>query len=42
MIIRSRFLDNIRDAFEAAPDLSNLLLDDFFARSLAAAEAGWR
>ena len=41
-IIRSRFLDNIRDAFEAAPDLENLLLDDFFARSLAAAEPGWR
>ena len=41
-IIRSRFLDNIRDAFAAAPDLENLLLDDFFARSLAAAEPGWR
>ena len=41
-IIRSRFLDNIRDAFEAVPDLANLLLDDFFARSLAAAEDGWR
>ena len=41
-IIRSRFLDNIRDAFEAAPDLENLMLDDFFARSLAAAEPGWR
>ena len=41
-IIRSRFLDNIREAFEVAPDLENLLLDDFFARSLREAEAGWR
>ena len=41
-IIRSRFLDNIRDAFETEPDLANLLLDDFFARSLAEAEGGWR
>ncbi len=41
-IIRSRFLDNIREAFEAAPDLENLLQDDFFARSLAEAEPGWR
>ena len=41
-IIRSRFLDNIRDAFEAAPDLENLLLDEFFARSLREAEPGWR
>ena len=41
-IIRSRFLDNIRDAYEATPDLENLLLDDFFARSLAEAEPGWR
>ena len=41
-IIRSRFLDNIRDAFEKAPDLENLLLDDFFARSLSEADHGWR
>ena len=41
-IIRSRFLDDIRHAFEGSPDLANLLLDDFFARSLRAAEPGWR
>ena len=41
-IIRSRFLDNVRQAFEASPDLPNLLLDDFFARSLRAADPGWR
>ena len=41
-IIRSRFLDNIRNAFEATPELENLLLDDFFVRSLAAAQPGWR
>ena len=29
-IIRSRFLGNIKDAFEINPDLENLLMDDFF------------
>ncbi|MGB1110349.1 MAG: NADP-dependent phosphogluconate dehydrogenase, partial [Gammaproteobacteria bacterium] len=41
-IIRSRFLGNIKAAFEAAPELENLLLDDFFADAVRAAEAGWR
>ena len=41
-IIRSRFLDDIRRAFETSPALPNLLLDDFFARSLRASEPGWR
>jgi 6-phosphogluconate dehydrogenase len=41
-IIRSRFLENIRDAFEKNPDLANLLLDDFFARAIADAQAAWR
>jgi 6-phosphogluconate dehydrogenase len=29
-IIRAKFLQNITDAFEKQPDLSNLLLDDYF------------
>lgn len=29
-IIRARFLQNIKDAFDRQPDLSNLLLDDYF------------
>ncbi|MBT8049589.1 MAG: decarboxylating NADP(+)-dependent phosphogluconate dehydrogenase [Gammaproteobacteria bacterium] len=41
-IIRSRFLDNIHDAFEADPELANLLLDDFFQQATAAAQAAWR
>ena len=41
-IIRSRFLENIRDAFEKNPELANLLLDDFFARAIADAQTAWR
>jgi 6-phosphogluconate dehydrogenase len=41
-IIRSRFLDDIAAAFERAPDLPSLLLDDFFAAALEAAAPGWR
>ncbi|MBT8038651.1 MAG: decarboxylating NADP(+)-dependent phosphogluconate dehydrogenase [Gammaproteobacteria bacterium] len=41
-IIRSRFLDNIHDAFETDPELANLLLDDFFQQATAAAQAAWR
>ncbi len=41
-IIRSRFLGNIKDAFTHNPQLSNLLLDEFFVTALTQAEAGWR
>ncbi|MET0117621.1 MAG: decarboxylating NADP(+)-dependent phosphogluconate dehydrogenase [Sedimenticola sp.] len=41
-IIRSRFLGNIKQAFEATPDLENLLLDDFFTRAVQRADSGWR
>ena len=33
-IIRSRFLGKIKEAFEAQPDLSNLLLDPFFEATI--------
>jgi len=41
-IIRSRFLGEIKQAFARAPDLENLLLDDFFAAAIRQAEPGWR
>ena len=41
-IIRSRFLGNIRDAFEKNPELSNLLMDDFFEAAEREAQGAWR
>ena len=41
-IIRSAFLDNIKQAFAKNPRLDNLLLDDFFRDAIHAAQAGWR
>jgi 6-phosphogluconate dehydrogenase len=41
-IIRSKFLGNIKEAFERDEALPNLLLDDFFREKILAAEAGWR
>lgn len=41
-IIRSKFLGNIKDAFVKNPNLSNLLLDEFFKDKVHAAQAGWR
>ncbi len=41
-IIRSRFLGKIRDAFAKNPDLSNLLMDDFFRQAIDDCQAAWR
>jgi len=41
-IIRSRFLGNIKAAFNKTPTLENLLLDDFFRDEVQNAQAGWR
>lgn len=41
-IIRSAFLDNIKEAFDKDPKLSNLLLDDFFKQALAKGQSNWR
>jgi 6-phosphogluconate dehydrogenase len=41
-IIRSRFLGDIKTAFDANPDLTNLLLDPFFANALYVNQHGWR
>ena len=41
-IIRSRFLGNIKHAFDTQPELENLLVDDFFAGEIKKADHGWR
>jgi len=41
-IIRSKFLGNIKEAFDKNPELENLLLDEFFRKKVIAAQNGWR
>jgi 6-phosphogluconate dehydrogenase len=41
-IIRSVFLDKIKQAFETDAGLVNLLLDPFFNQAVESAQAGWR
>jgi 6-phosphogluconate dehydrogenase len=41
-IIRSRFLDDIKQAFDRDAGLPSLLFDDFFASALRSADDGWR
>jgi 6-phosphogluconate dehydrogenase len=41
-IIRARFLDRIREAYDNEPALNNLMLADFFAKALAEAQDPWR
>jgi 6-phosphogluconate dehydrogenase len=41
-IIRSVFLNDIKNAFDKNPLLENLLLDEFFKTKIEAAQAGWR
>ncbi len=41
-IIRSRFLGDITRAYEAQPDLEQLLLAPFFAEAVAHAQEAWR
>ena len=41
-IIRARFLDRIRAAYDARPDLPTLLVDPSFAGTLADAQDSWR
>ena len=41
-IIRSRFLENIMQAYDDDPALDNLLLDKFFIGEIKVSEAGWR
>jgi len=41
-IIRSQFLNDIKQAYVGNPELENLLLADFFVNAMKAADAGWR
>lgn len=41
-IIRSRFLTNIKQAYDKNPKLENLLLDEFFYQALNARQQNWR
>ncbi len=41
-IIRARFLDDIAAAFDAEPELENLLFAPFFREAVAGAEGAWR
>jgi len=41
-IIRARFLDRIKDAYDATPDLANLLLAPYFTEAVRVGQDGWR
>jgi 6-phosphogluconate dehydrogenase len=41
-IIRAAFLDRIRSAYQASPELNTLLADEGFGKDLAAAQDAWR
>ena len=41
-IIRSVFLGKIKEAFDANPNLSNLLLDPYFTKKIDELLTGWR
>jgi 6-phosphogluconate dehydrogenase len=41
-IIRARFLDRIREAYEKQPDLPSLLVDPYFAQAVDAGAGAWR
>jgi 6-phosphogluconate dehydrogenase len=41
-IIKARFLDRIKQAYERDPDLPNLLVDAEFAQDLVERQPGWR
>ena len=41
-IIRSRFLGDIKKAYDTNPKLSNLLLDKFFKKAIKDAQRSWR
>ena len=41
-IIRATFLEKIKEAFDRAPDLANLLVDDFFRGEVDRCQRSWR
>jgi 6-phosphogluconate dehydrogenase len=41
-IIRARFLDRIREAYDGSPDLTSLLIDPYFRDAVANGQEAWR
>jgi 6-phosphogluconate dehydrogenase len=41
-VIRARFLDRIKEAYDRNPKLANLLLDDYFREGVVRTEGAWR
>ncbi|CAN5234031.1 NADP-dependent phosphogluconate dehydrogenase [soil metagenome] len=41
-IIRARFLDRVKDAYDTRPALHNLLLDDYFRDVVSGSQDAWR
>ncbi|MGD9318242.1 MAG: decarboxylating NADP(+)-dependent phosphogluconate dehydrogenase [Anaerolineae bacterium] len=41
-IIRAQFLERIKEAFDEAPNLANLLLDPYFKEAIARSQEAWR
>ena len=41
-IIRARFLNRIKDAYDTNPALANLMLDPYFTAEIESRQAGWR
>ena len=41
-IIRSRFLGNIKEAYDKKPKLASLLLDPYFKKAISKCQRGWR
>ncbi len=41
-IIRSRFLNDIKKAYDKSPDLTNILFNDYFKAEVSKAEESWR
>jgi len=41
-IIRAKFLDRIKDAFDRNPNLENLLLDSYFRKAVSLRQENWR
>ena len=41
-IIRARFLDRIREAYDNDPEIASLLVDNYFREAVQNAEAAWR
>ena len=41
-IIRARFLNRIKEAYDRSPDLGNLMLDEYFTKALENNQPNWR